>query len=501
MSFRLRDTIDKSNLPGIYKRTLGALATFANNDGTNIFCSKESAADKSGVSRWTTYRHIVDLLVMGVLKEADSHSCKNPKCSGGRLHFTARHGHYTVVYGIDLAALARLPYGTKKVPTTVAKRQNPTVAPCNSGHCGTMPKDTVAKCDATQSLGSTLPVDLTPSVAALHCGRPTSDSPTNAASRSESTPPSKSTPVGGKREEPLSPRSSTSTNTCSSHSLEEPSSDLESTPSDSDEEMTEAEMGEYESMITLCSMWWSLHPEMYFSSNPYESEVDEEPSETLEGEDPFAEPDDDTLNASLAIERKLEPILLADEATMMELLRTRGFEPLYEFFLWLPKSNNWFQSEWRIQSLDQLRKDIKWGYIQNDMKKYYANCEAKDNDHEEYVQQVYLDAGGVNAEAIAWARLNPIAWNRADALEEWAADVTDDLFGVDASNPFAEQDAEDQEREGLLTAPVEPEPQPITLVRDGFEDYRCLCGHRVENDVVLEAHQRFCEEYLQEMEA
>jgi hypothetical protein len=72
-----------------------AFASFANNDGTNIFASKESLAVKAAISRWTMYDRIAELVELEVIKEAKSHKCKSPKCSGGTLHFTKAHGHYT----------------------------------------------------------------------------------------------------------------------------------------------------------------------------------------------------------------------------------------------------------------------------------------------------------------------------------------------------------------------------------------------------------------------
>ena len=68
-------------MPGKHKRVLLAFAARANNDGTNVYAAKETIADDAGVSRWTIYRNLDDLLDVGVLVKATSHHCSNPHCS------------------------------------------------------------------------------------------------------------------------------------------------------------------------------------------------------------------------------------------------------------------------------------------------------------------------------------------------------------------------------------------------------------------------------------
>jgi predicted transcriptional regulator len=82
---------------------LEAYAAFANNDGTNIFPSKESLGDKAGVNKSTIYRSTVVLLAAGVLVRAKTHTCKTKQCNKGGTHFTSQHGHYTAAYNINLA--------------------------------------------------------------------------------------------------------------------------------------------------------------------------------------------------------------------------------------------------------------------------------------------------------------------------------------------------------------------------------------------------------------
>jgi hypothetical protein len=52
MSFKIVDVIKKTKgISGKHKRVLEAWASFANKDGTNIFCAKDAAAKRAGVSR------------------------------------------------------------------------------------------------------------------------------------------------------------------------------------------------------------------------------------------------------------------------------------------------------------------------------------------------------------------------------------------------------------------------------------------------------------------
>lgn len=140
---------DIKGLPGKYKRVLLAWAAFANNDGTNIFATKESVGKKAGISRWTVYRHTEDLIYAGFMQIAESHTCKFPRCTKGSTHFSTQHGQYTVVYEVNARAL--LQNATVLIEqlkeATVAKQQKATVAKAQKG--------TVAKCDATQALKHT----------------------------------------------------------------------------------------------------------------------------------------------------------------------------------------------------------------------------------------------------------------------------------------------------------------------------------------------------------
>ena len=105
MSMKLVTRIkDLKGIPGKYKRVLEAWAAFANHDGTNIFASKESVADKAGVSKWTVFRNTDDLVAIGALVEANIHTCKTEGCAKGEWHY-AGNGHYTRAYNISLAEL------------------------------------------------------------------------------------------------------------------------------------------------------------------------------------------------------------------------------------------------------------------------------------------------------------------------------------------------------------------------------------------------------------
>jgi len=142
MSFKLQDAIQKiKGMPGKYKRVLLAAASHARKDGSNIYASKETLGDGAGVSRWTAYRNIDPLIEMGILVEADSHTCANPRCPKGSKHSTGRGNHWTQAYNIDLVALQNATWEDKK---SRSKIQESGVAKCSSGG--------VAKCDANKGV-------------------------------------------------------------------------------------------------------------------------------------------------------------------------------------------------------------------------------------------------------------------------------------------------------------------------------------------------------------
>jgi hypothetical protein len=142
---------DIEGMPGKHKRVLLAWASFANNDGSNIFAGKKRVADRAGICRTTVYRNTDDLIAAGVLQRANSHTCKTPQCNKGGTHWTKQHGEYTVVYRINLPLLQNATVLCQKLEAvTVAKRNSATVAKRLKG--------TVAKWDATQALKET-PVD------------------------------------------------------------------------------------------------------------------------------------------------------------------------------------------------------------------------------------------------------------------------------------------------------------------------------------------------------
>ena len=65
MGFKLQDRIRQMRgIPGKYKRILTAIAQRARNDGTNFYESKETIAEKAGVSRWTAYRAIDGMVTL-----------------------------------------------------------------------------------------------------------------------------------------------------------------------------------------------------------------------------------------------------------------------------------------------------------------------------------------------------------------------------------------------------------------------------------------------------
>ena len=102
MSRKLATTIKDSAIPGKYKRVLEAFAAFANNDGTNIRPSKQQLGVKAGVSADTVYRIAPELIESGILRKAQSHTCKVKNCNKGGTHFTGTWGRYTVVYEIQI---------------------------------------------------------------------------------------------------------------------------------------------------------------------------------------------------------------------------------------------------------------------------------------------------------------------------------------------------------------------------------------------------------------
>src|SRR5271170_2171714 len=149
MSRKLQAQIqDIKGLPGKFKRILLAWASFANNDGTNIFPAKETVAERAGVSRWTVYDNSGILEAADVLQRAGSHVCKTERCNKGGTHWTSRHGHYTAVYKINVALLGN--------PTLLLQKiAEATVAKSNNGTVGKIQPGTVGKPDATQALKKT----------------------------------------------------------------------------------------------------------------------------------------------------------------------------------------------------------------------------------------------------------------------------------------------------------------------------------------------------------
>jgi hypothetical protein len=132
MSRKLATTIKDSAIPGKYKRVLEAYAAFANNDGTNIRPSQTQLGSKAGTSRWTFSRNTGDLIESGVLRRAQSHTCKVSSCNKGSTHFTGTWGRYTLVYEIDISQLqnAERYLGAKQQKVNVAKCQKVMGAKC-----------------------------------------------------------------------------------------------------------------------------------------------------------------------------------------------------------------------------------------------------------------------------------------------------------------------------------------------------------------------------------
>jgi Helix-turn-helix domain len=139
MSRRLVSLIQETKkLPARFKHVLMALASFANNDGTNIFPSKQAVADRMGAARCTAYRNLDPLVEAGILVKASSHKCKDPDCFGGR-HYCG-NGHWTQVYNLDVAMLQNATLLREKLCSILLH-----------GQCSKTRKSNVAKCDATPS--------------------------------------------------------------------------------------------------------------------------------------------------------------------------------------------------------------------------------------------------------------------------------------------------------------------------------------------------------------
>jgi hypothetical protein len=156
MSMRLVTKIKETKgIPGKYKRVLEAWASWASNDGTNIWAAAKTVADRAGISRWTVYRHTEVFVAVGVLKVAASHTCKTKGCSHGSNHFTGTFGHYTTAYNIDLEALPML----QDESSHVAKTQKVNVAKCLNLNVAKTQKVNVAKCQPNQVLNTNLAQD------------------------------------------------------------------------------------------------------------------------------------------------------------------------------------------------------------------------------------------------------------------------------------------------------------------------------------------------------
>lgn len=180
---------DIKGFPGKYKRVLQAWASFANNDGSNIFASKEAVAQRAGVSRWTVYENTDVLEAVGVMLRTSSHVCKTKDCNKGGTHFTSQHGQYTVVYKINVALLEN--------PTVLLQKlADPTVVKAQKVTGGKSRKGTVVKPDATQALKETLaPLGITETLPLVPSGSEVSQ----LVSEEEATPPS---PVKPEKQKP-----------------------------------------------------------------------------------------------------------------------------------------------------------------------------------------------------------------------------------------------------------------------------------------------------------
>lgn len=169
MSRQLATQIKDSAIPGKWKRIAEAYAAFANNDGTNIYPSKEKLGKKAGCGKDTVYRQTPDLLACGLLSYAQSHTCRVENCNKGATHFTGVWGHYTVVYNLHIENL-------QNAETYLSEKyQKVCAAKCR--------KVGAANCDATQALK-------TPAPAA-----PTHGTPDSSALTSGSKPVSEKVPL------------------------------------------------------------------------------------------------------------------------------------------------------------------------------------------------------------------------------------------------------------------------------------------------------------------
>jgi hypothetical protein len=139
MSHKLVDQILRSKtIPGKYKKTLVGWASFARNDGTNIFASKGVVGDRAGVSRWTMYRHIEVFLAKGILVPEGIHSYPN--------------GHWTTIYKLDLDAVRNASWVEHDDAEALLQNATETThrhcSKTPKSLCSKMPKTSVAKCDA-----------------------------------------------------------------------------------------------------------------------------------------------------------------------------------------------------------------------------------------------------------------------------------------------------------------------------------------------------------------
>jgi hypothetical protein len=171
MSRKLATQIKDSAIPGKWKRIAEAYAAFANNDGTNIYPSKEKLGKKAGCGPDTVYRQTPDLLACGLLSYAQSHTCRVENCNKGATHFTGVWGHYTVVYNLHIENL-------QNAETYLsAKYRKVCAAKCR--------KVGAANCDATQALKET------PASASPTLGTPDSSALTSGSKKeSKQVPPS-----------------------------------------------------------------------------------------------------------------------------------------------------------------------------------------------------------------------------------------------------------------------------------------------------------------------
>jgi hypothetical protein len=228
--------------------------------------------------------------------------------------------------------------------------------------------------------------------------------------------------------------------------------------------MTESDRREYEGVISLCSMWWALHPEIISDTNPEPTTHPWGPLRTWTPSQrreaflkagyhknqnslrlvvPDLAPETNPESTADLDAQKEEALLLRDEGHMLELVRMHGFEAMYNLLLWLPKSNNWFE---RLKSLAQLKFKQNWDFITADMARYYQKALENNSESscDEYVERIFLGAGGYAADAIAWERLHPLPpLNPQDAAEEVAMDAYDDVYGAAFFDVWAEHNRDD----------------------------------------------------------